>query len=65
MQKLNEKFGLHRIEVLSESEVFSIDKENPTILENTHDYTLPKGEVIIDIATMSEVALPHNINVRT
>lgn len=65
MQKLNEKFGLHKIEVISESEVFSTDKENPTILENTHDYTLPKGEVMIDIATMSEVALPHNINLRT
>lgn len=61
LQSLNEKFGLNQMHLLSTCEVVSSDQANPTVFESTRHVVLPQGEVVLDLMTWKQVALPMNI----
>ena len=65
LQKLNQKLGLHTIQVTSEDGVISSDASKPTIFSGESKHILPQGEMALDLNSWSEAPLPMNILVCT
>jgi len=65
LQKLNEKLGLHSMELVSEDESVADDPDAPTVFTSTSNHILPKGEIVLDLMTWKKSPLPMNIQVQT
>jgi hypothetical protein len=65
LQRLNEKLGLHMIQVTSEGTTLSNDGSMPTIFSGETQHILPKGERALDLYSWREVPIPMNMLVRT
>ena len=64
LQKLNEKLGLHSMQMFSETDSLSINPDNPTVFTSTTNHILPKGEVVLDLTTWKETQIPMNLSVQ-
>jgi hypothetical protein len=65
LQKLNQKLGLHVIQVTSEDSTVSNNLERPTTFSGETQHVLPQGEMALDLNTWREVSLPCNMSVST
>jgi hypothetical protein len=65
MQRLNERLGLHSLEMCSRDCALSADPACPTVFVATTEHILPAGEIILDLATWQELAIPQNVRVCT
>ncbi len=65
LQSLNEKLGLDKMFLLSESSAISVDDARPTVFASNSNHILPQGVMMLNLETWQEVSLPININVQT
>jgi len=65
MQRLNERLGISRLELLSNDETVSEDPCKPSKFSLSQRVLFPKGERIFNLATWSEIELPFNIAINT
>lgn len=61
LQALNEKLGLHQMQLLSVDDVLSTDLNRPTIFQSVRSVCLHRGQTILDMASWREVDLPADI----
>lgn len=63
MQRLNERLGLSRLELLSNDGTVSIDPIKPTNFSLVQRVFLSRGDRMFNLATWSEFELPFNLTV--
>jgi len=60
-QRFNERIGLSVFETMSEDSVVSVDPARPTVFKASQKILLPRGEIVLDMQTWREIALPFNM----
>jgi hypothetical protein len=65
IQKLNEKWGLDKMELLSENNILSTTPETPTVFSALTNHMIPKGEKAFDFTTGQEILWPMNTQIET
>lgn len=61
IQRINERLGIARFEIMSNDSVLSKDEARPTIFQSQQEVFLAKGEVLFDLRTGSDAQLPINL----